>query len=103
MRRWLGGLLLAVVSTAVALAFAEVVCRVFLPEVSHTFIVELADVRSEFHHGQFPTLDTPREGAYRILFLGDSFTLGLGIPDRNHDSFPPVVEKMFRAGSVDGL
>ena len=99
----LNGSLVALVSMVVAFGAAELASRALLPEVSDTFIVELDTVTNRFHHGVFPALEPPRDEAYRILFLGDSFTLGLGIPDRNADAFPAVTGRMFRSGSVDGL
>ena len=71
------------------------------PERSDTFIVNLLNYRQKYHHDLKlkETLHAPRAEAFRVMFLGDSFTWGPASPE---DSFPHQVEEMFQKGTVLG-
>jgi lysophospholipase L1-like esterase len=95
-------------SLSLSLAVAEFVARRFLPELHHGLVV--VDSRGQtivggddetYHHKPlWDEVPTPNSRAYRIIFLGDSFTWGLGLTDRKR-AFPHVVERIFSEGSVD--
>jgi hypothetical protein len=42
-------------------------------------------------------------GYVRIIFVGDSFTWGMGVKDRSTNAFPPLVGKYFSDSSVPGV
>lgn len=99
--RRLCGPILFLTSLVFSLFVAETFARYFLPEASTNFIAELDGVSYPFHHGRFAPIEVPRDDAYRILFLGDSFTFGLGLADRSNDAFPMLTGKYLREGHGD--
>jgi hypothetical protein len=90
-------LALAAVSTTVALVMAEFICRAFVSEVSDTLIVQLRTADEKFHHPLARPVDPPDPAAFRILFLGDSFTFTWGTCPPEY-SFPALVQTLFREG-----
>jgi len=101
LKSFLTNVTISAVSLIVFLCAGEVFARYFLPEVRDTDIVPLKSVDCKYHHcpgwlGQVYTVD---EDAYRILFLGDSFTMGETSRD---EAFPQLVGSLFRQGKVDG-
>jgi|SRR5271157_991257 len=104
LRRLSPKILLAVVSLCLALAFAECIDRIFLPEVSDTIIVPIKSIEEKYHHPpRFPPIPSLVPGAVRIVFIGDSFTFGLGVDDRSTKAFPPLVGRFFSEGLVEGV
>jgi len=93
---------LLVLSGLASLMLAELFCEFYLPERSDTFVVNLLNYRQKYHHDLRlkETLHAPRAEAFRVMFLGDSFTWGPASPE---DSFPHQVEEMFQKGSVPGV
>ena len=89
-------------SLLASLTLAELYCEFYLPERSDTFIVNLLNYRQKYHHDLKlkEPLRAPRADAFRVMFLGDSFTWGPASPE---DSFPHRVEEMFQKGSVPGV
>lgn len=87
------GLAVFIFSTVFSLLFAELITRLFLPEVSDSFIIELQEVTNKFHHGRPSVSAPPRADAFRIMVLGDSFTAGWGVADRENDSYPAQMER----------
>jgi lysophospholipase L1-like esterase len=103
-RRLLPRIVLASVSLSIAFAFAEFIDRLFLPEVSDTIIIPIGSINQKYHHPpSWPPIPTPAPDAVRIVFIGDSFTWGMGVKDRGSNAFPPLVGRYFREGSVAGL
>jgi hypothetical protein len=102
MKKWLTNISLSLVSACVSLVVAEYIVREYAPEVSDTFIVELKKIDDKYHHGSLDSAKSPppNSSAYRIMFIGDSFTHG--ICDRAV-TFPALVEKYFKQGGVDGV
>jgi|SRR5271157_1100038 len=94
---------LAAVSLTLGLGLAEVVARGFLPEVSDSFVIQTGAVEEKFHHkplwGELPP---PDPEAFRVAFIGDTFTYGYPVKDRAK-AFPAVVGRLFSEGSVDGV
>jgi len=93
---------LLALSCLASLILAELFCEFYLPERSDTFIVNLLNYRQKYHHDLKlkETLHAPRAEAFRVMFLGDSFTWGPASPE---DSFPHQVEEMFQKGTVLGV
>lgn len=52
-------------------------------------------VRINRHNLRGPEIPDKREGEYRILCVGDSFTFGLGVNEE--DSYPAVLERMLKS------
>lgn len=91
------------ISTVACLASAEIIARIFLPEVSDTFIVQLKSTNKRYHHGptfNHPVPPKPDMSAYRIMFLGDSFTWGIVQP---HESFPWRVQEIYQTGDIKSV
>ena len=95
-------LFLLALSCLASLILAELFCEAYLPEPSDTFIVNLLTYDVKYHHDLKlkEKLHAPREEAFRVMFLGDSFTWGATSPE---DSFPHQVEDMFQKGGVPGV
>lgn len=95
-------LLISLASTLASLAMAEWLCRLYLPEINDSHVIPVTNVLEKHHHPvtlRAPLAD-PDPGAFRIIFLGDSFTWG--ICQDVQDTFPYLVQKYFRDGAVDG-
>ncbi len=99
---FLTNITISLVSLALFLAAGELYARYLLPEVRDTNIVPLKAVDCKYHHcpGWLGKVDPVDEKAYRIMFLGDSFTMG---ETRREDAFPQLVGSLFRDGKVDGV
>src|SRR5262249_22649925 len=103
-RRLRPKIVLASVSLSVAFAFAEFIDRVFLPEASDTIVIPIGSINQKYHHPpSWPPIPPPMPDAVRIVFVGDSFTWGMGVTDRGSNAFPPLVGRYFREGSVEGV
>ena len=89
-------------SLSLFLAAGEVYARFFLPEVRDTDIVPLKSIDCKYHHCPewLGRVDAVDESAYRIMFLGDSFTMG---ETSREDAFPQLVGTFFREGKIDGI
>jgi len=100
--RFLALFIIMIFGLAVGLVIAELAARRFLPEVSDTFIVKMKDATCKYHHPATfrEPLETPDNNAYRIMFIGDSFTYGFCNIDF---VFPKLVGQYFKSGAVDGL
>jgi len=102
-RRWPFAVRLAAYLLWIAflLAAGEVVLRRYAPEVSDTFVVQLKDAACRYHHEPFfrDPEPVPDPDAYRILFLGDSYTWGICDP---WDTYPRLVGKELRIGAASG-
>ncbi|MGE3819427.1 MAG: hypothetical protein AB7I30_08330 [Isosphaeraceae bacterium] len=91
---------LGVVSLSVCLSLAEGFARVFLPEVSDSFVVQTESLDAKYHHKPlWGVLPEPDPEAYRIAFLGDSFTHGYPIKDRD-EAFPAVVGRLLNERTI---
>jgi hypothetical protein len=99
--RWLS-ILITFLSIAVSLAAAEWCCRLFLPEINDSHVIRIANVLEPHHHPLTfrETPAAPDPAAFRIMFLGDSFTAGAC--DAN-ETFPYLVQTYFRSGAITGI
>jgi lysophospholipase L1-like esterase len=104
LRRLYPKILLAVFSLSLAGAISECAVRIFVSEVNDTFIVPIDSIHEKYHHKLLaPPIPASRRDAVRIMFVGDSFTWGMGVRERATSAFPVLVGKFFSQGSVEGV
>lgn len=94
------GIFLFSCSIILSLVFLELGCRFLLPEVSDTFIIKLRSVGNRYHHRYNGERKSLQKDRFRIAFLGDSFTEGMGVSRK--DAFPQLVGKYFNEGKITG-
>lgn len=94
---------LGALSLFFCLVFAEIAARILIPEVSDSFVIKTESLQEKFHHKPlWGTLSPPDPLAYRVVFIGDSFTYGYPIKDRTK-AFPAVFGQLFNEGAVEGV
>ncbi len=96
-------MLITLFSTAASLAVAEWCCRHYLPEINDSHVIRVTNVLETHHHpvSLREPLAEPDPSAFRIVFLGDSFTWGICYDIQ--DTFPHLVQTYFRDGTVAGV
>ena len=100
MQRLAINLLLLAASTGISLLIGELACRALFPQIGWRMFPDVDLGWSSREYGQFDPLESSgREGAARILFLGDSNLAGSGVSAL--DKRFPILWRDRLGGAVD--
>jgi lysophospholipase L1-like esterase len=93
-KNWLANLGVMALSLLAALLIGEGICRILLPDSPPGTTYGKRIERNKFGFREKEIVMPKLEGQYRIFFLGDSFTWGVGLdPD---ETLPKLIEKSLR-------